>query len=204
MNVKKWAMPRKLHIFAAMRHRVSLPIGWLLLLPFLVSAQPADDWGAFAQRVPVEAHQGKHFRLQAAVKVELLDSTAEAEIWARVDRKNKRTGFFYNMMDKPIRNSQWQVYAIEGTIDQDAEFLAFGGLYSRRGRFYFDDFQLFVEDSDGILTRIPIPSGDFEGDSVAHHWGYLKQHDAFTLSGTGESPYLGKRSAVVDGSDFKN
>src|SRR5690606_27253102 len=143
--------------------------------------------------------QGKHFRLQAAVKVELLDSTAEAEIWARVDRENKRAGFFYNMMDKPIRNSEWQVYAIEGTIDQDAEFLALGGLYSRRRRFYFDDFNLFVGIGDGTLSQITIPTGDYEGDSVAHHWGYLKQRDAFTLYGTGESPYLGKRSEVVDG-----
>lgn len=186
-----------------MKHCVSLVIGWLLLLPCFLLAQPADDWGAFVQRIPVEAHQGKQFQLQAAVKVALIDSTAEAEIWARVDKKNKRMGFFYNMMDKPIRKSEWQVYVIEGTIDQDAEFLAFGGLYSRQGRFYFDDFQLFVEDDKGTLERIPVPSGDFEGDSVARHWGYMRKHDDFILSGTTESPYEGKRSAIVDGSGFE-
>lgn len=203
MNVKKNEQPYRLIIFASMNHCARLVIGWLLLLPSFLLAQPADDWGAFAQRIRVEAHQGKHFRLQAAVKVELIDSTAEAEIWARVDKKDKRVGFFYNMMDKPIRNSEWQVYAIEGKIDRDAEFLAFGGLYSRQGKFYFDDFQLFVEDEKGQLVKIPVPSGGFEGDSVAHHWGYLQQREGFTLSGTSESPYLGKRSARVDGSDFK-
>jgi len=186
-----------------MKRCVPLVIGWLLLLPSFLWAQSADDWGAFIQRIPIAAHQGKHFRLQAAVKVDLLDSTAEAEVWARVDRKDNRTGFFYNMMDKPIRNNAWQVYAIEGKIDKDAEFLAFGGLYSRSGRFYFDDFQLFVEDDQGQLARIPIPSGDFEDDSVAQHWGYLQPREGFVLTGTRESPYLGKRSALVDGSGFK-
>ncbi|GGG97405.1 hypothetical protein GCM10007415_35970 [Parapedobacter pyrenivorans] len=179
-----------------------IAIGWLLFLPLFLLAQPADDWGAFIQRIPIEAHQGKNFRLQAAVKVEVVDSTAEAEIWARVDKKDNRAGFFYNMMDKPIRSDRWQVYVIEGTIDRGAEHLAFGGLYSRQGRFYFDDFQLFVENDGGQLERIPIPSGDFEGDSVASHWGYLKQREGFALTATSQAPYHGKRSALVDGSGF--
>ena len=182
---------------------IPLAIGWLLFLPLFLLAQPADDWGAFTQRVSVDAHQGKHFRLQAAVKVELIDSTAEAEIWARVDKKDNRVGFFYNMMDKPIRSDQWQVYVIEGMIDPDAEYIAFGGLYSRQGRFYFDDFQLFVESDGGQLERIPIPSGDFEGDSVASHWGYLKQREGFALTAISQAPYHGKRSALIDGSDFE-
>ena len=178
-------------------------MGWILLLPSFSSAQPTNDWGAFAQRIRMDEHRGKHFRLQAAVKVELIDSTAEAELWVRVDRTNKRPGFFYNMMDKPIRKSDWQVYAIEGELDEDAEFLAFGGLYSRAGKFYFDDFQLFVEDDQGQLERVPIPSGGFEGDRVADDWGYLQKHPDFVLKGTTESPYLGKRSALVDGSGYK-
>lgn len=185
-----------------MIYHIRVPLIWLCLVPVLSFAQPADDWGAFIQRVPVEAHQGKNFRLQAAVKVELIDSTAEAEIWARVDKKNQRVGFFDNMMDKPIRSSHWQVYAIEGKIDHDAEYLAFGGLYSRQGRFYFDDFQLFVESDAGELEKVLIPSGGFEGDSVSQHWGFLRQHEGFTLNATSEDPYHGKRSALVDGSGF--
>lgn len=200
--LKKKSHRRKLTIFADMTRYMLIAIGWLLFLPLFLSAQPADDWGAFVQRIPIEAHQGKNFRLQAAVKVEVVDSTAEAEIWARVDKKDNRAGFFYNMMDKPIRSDQWQVYVIEGTIDRGAEHLAFGGLYSRQGRFYFDDFQLFVENDGGQLERIPIPSGDFEGDSVASHWGYLKQREGFALTATSQAPYHGKRSALVDGSGF--
>lgn len=202
MYVKKSGDSYKLLIFACMINYRPFVIGLLLFLPTFLLAQPADDWGAFAQRIRVDKHRGKHFRLQAAVRVDLIDSTAEAEVWVRVDRVNERPGFFYNMMDKPIRRSDWQVYAIEGEIDEDAAFLAFGGLYSRAGKFYFDDFQLFVEDDQGQLERVPVPSGDFEGDSVAHHWGYLRKHKDFILTGTTDSPYLGKRSAVVDGSGY--
>lgn len=201
--LKKKLHRRKLTIFADMTRYLSIALGWLFLFPLFLLAQPADDWGAFVQRIPVETHQGKNFRLQAAVKVEVVDSTAEAEIWARVDKKDNRVGFFYNMMDKPIRSDQWQVYVIEGKIDSGAEYLALGGLYSRQGRFYFDDFQLFVESDGGQLERIPIPSGDFEGDSVASHWGYLKQREGFALTATSQAPYHGRRSALVDGSDFE-
>ena len=65
----------------------------LLFSPTLVHAQMAQDWGAFQKSISVKAYQGKKFRLQAAVKVKHIDSTADAEIWARVDRENKKMGF---------------------------------------------------------------------------------------------------------------
>ncbi|MGK6351303.1 alpha/beta fold hydrolase [Parapedobacter sp. DT-150] len=172
-------------------------------LPAWADAQETDDWGAFAQRVDVTAYQGRSFRLQAAVKVELIDTTAEAELWARVDKKDKRVGFFYNMMDKPIRKADWQVYTIEGQIDQDAESLMFGGLYSRQGRFYFDDFQLSIASESGEFEAVAVPMGDFEGDSLAKHWGYLQQRDGFRLTTTPMAPYRGQQAALVDGSAFQ-
>lgn len=171
--------------------------------PAALIAQQHDDWGAFMQRIPVAAYEGKKFRLQAAVRVSPIDSTAEAEIWARVDKKDNRVGFFYNMMDKPIRDTVWQVYTIAGVIDKGAAYLAFGGLYSRKGRFYFDDFRLFVALKDGVFEEIPIPSGDFEGDSVASHWGYLQQRDGFVMTATTDTPYSGQRAALVDGAAFQ-
>ena len=78
-------------------------------IPVFLFAQMPADWGAFSQRLDAKAFAGKKFKLQAAVKVQLIDPTSEAEIWVRVDRPNKKTGFFYNMMDKPIRVKDWKV-----------------------------------------------------------------------------------------------
>ena len=85
-----------------------------VLISFHLLGQQAIDWSAFTQRVDVKIYKGKRFRLQAAVKVHLMDSSAQAAIWARVDRPDRKRGFFYNMADRPIRSKDWQLYAIEG------------------------------------------------------------------------------------------
>src|SRR5215212_5775759 len=113
----------------------------ILILILLVSfqtallSQPSTDWGAFSQNIDATPYRGKKFVLQAAVKVESIDNAADGEVWVRVDRMNNKLGFFYNMMDKPIRSAEWKIYTIRGTIDNDAQRLVFGGLYHKKGRF---------------------------------------------------------------------
>jgi len=164
--------------------------------------QQITDWSAFNQRIEVKAYEGKRFRLQAAVKVDLIDSSAEAEIWARVDRADHKRGFFYDMTDKPIRSKEWQVYTIEGRIDKGAEYLTFGGLYFRHGVFFFDDFKLSVETSRNKFEELKIPNGNFENDSLTS-WDYNRQPNYFTTSVTAQTSYEGKTSLKVDGRNFK-
>lgn len=52
---------------------------FIYFTPSLLFAQP-NDWGAFSQRIDAKSFAGKKFKLQAAVKVQLIDTTAEAEI----------------------------------------------------------------------------------------------------------------------------
>ena len=137
-----------------------------LLFSIVSFGQASNDWGAFAQSMNAKPYLGKKFILEAAVKVKLIDKTADAEIWVRVDKPNKKTGFFYNMMDKPIRAKNWEVVKIEGKIDKDAEYLVFGGLYHGKGIFYFDNFKLSVETSKGNFEEIKIPNGNFEDDTL--------------------------------------
>lgn len=166
------------------------------------SGQQQADWSAFTQRVDVRSHEGKRFRLQAAVKVHLIDSSAQAAIWARVDKPDNKRGFFYNMADKPIRSKEWQVYTIEGRIDKDAEYLTFGGLYFRKGVFFFDDFKLWVETSNNSFEELTIPNGNFENDSLTN-WYYNKQSNYFATALTAETFHEGKTSLKIDGRNFK-
>src|SRR5947208_2974829 len=94
-----------------------------LLFPKVNFSQVPSNWGAFNQHIDVTNYTGKKFRLEAAVKVKIIDSSAEGEIWARVDKADKKMGFFYNMMDKPIRLNEWKVYSITGRIDKNALWL---------------------------------------------------------------------------------
>ncbi|HYC30516.1 MAG TPA: alpha/beta hydrolase, partial [Chitinophagaceae bacterium] len=171
----------------------------ILQQTILAQQQMPTDWGAFSQRIDVKPYQGKKFRLSAALKVSLIDSTGQGEIWVRVDRPNKKMGFFYNMMDKPIRTSNWKIYTIDGVIAKDAEWLAFGGLYHRKGLFYFDNFKLTIDNKE-----VPVPQGDFEGDSAAirAHWAYLQQRTGFNMKAVKDTAYSGGQSFLVDGSKF--
>lgn len=174
----------------------------LLIFPVFLYAQPRNDWEAFAKVVKATDYAGKKFKVEAAVKVQVIDSTAEAELWVRVDKTNKKMGFFYNMMDKPIRSNSWAVYTINGKIDKDAANLVLGGLFARQGIFYFDQFRLWVETTKGHFEEIPLPNGDFEEDTL-QNWNYFKKNSSFKIAQTNDTAFHGNKSIKVDGSAFK-
>lgn len=175
-----------------------------LQVPAFSQPSSAGNWGAFNQNIDIKPYRGKKFQLQAAVKVNPIDSAAAGSIWVRVDRPNKKIGFFYNMMDKPIRLNEWKTYTISGKIDKDAERLAFGGLYHDKGQFYFDDFKVLIETEENKLEEIPIGEGGFEGDTAAirKSWGFLQQRNGFVVGPVDDAAYAGRRSFLVDGSNF--
>jgi len=176
----------------------------LLVLSLSTHAQEARDWGAFMRIFNVKEYVGKKFKLEAAVKVELMDSTADAEIWARVDKQDKKMGFFYNMMDKPIRSREWKIYTINGKIDKNAENLVFGGLYHRKAVFYFDDFKLYIEKEKGQFDEVTLPNSDFESDSVETRksWSYLVSRKTIQSNVSANEHYSGKQCFRVDASQF--
>lgn len=181
---------------------ICLPVFFLLF--YAANAQADKDWGAFSQRVNAVNYQGKKFRIEAAVKVAAIDSTADAEVWVRVDRPENKMGFFYNMMDKPIRSKEWKVYTVTGKIDKDAAWLNFGGLYHRKGIFYFDAFKLFIENKKDDWQQITLPDGSFENDSaiIKKTWGYLQTRTGYRVTVADSEAFEGKRSFKIDGTYF--
>lgn len=181
------------------RHLISI---LLLISATTVMAQNIPLWGTIVNALPAQQYAGKKFRIEAAVKVTLIDKDANAEIWVRVDRANKKMGFFNNMMDKPIQTAEWKVYTQSGKIDKDAEWLVFGGMYHKKGIFYFDDFKLFIENKEGTMEEVPLKNGGFEEDSIFSNrsWGYNKLNNLYDFSVSSDEFYTGKRSCRVDGS----
>ena len=120
------------------------------------------DWTSFNQSIDIQTTTPKKFKVIAHVKVDTQDSHAWAGVWSRVDSKDDKVGFFDNMNDRPIKLNQWQSYSVEGTIDSNSKSLSFGGLCSYNGKFYFDKFELFIENDKGVLTAVQIPNASFE------------------------------------------
>lgn len=176
----------------------------LIFFCCVANAQMANDWGAFYQRIKADSLQGKKFRIEAAVKVTVIDSTADAEVWVRVDRPGNKMGFFYNMMDKPIRSNEWKVYSVSGRIDKDAAWLNFGGLYHRKGIFYFDAFKLFIETKKNEWKQMDLADGSFESDSVIikKTWWYMQPRLGYKINVTDSEASEGKNSFKIDGTNF--
>jgi len=186
-----------------MKHILFYFFSLLLSVQFVKSQMP-KDWGAFNQHIDATPYIGKNFRLEAAVKVQTIDSTAEGEIWLRVDKQDKKMGFFYNMMDKPIRLNKWKIYTISGKVDKNAASIFFGGLYQRKGIFYFDDFKFFVETEKNKWEQVALPDGGFESDTAVINktWKYFQKRSGLELGVTETDAYTGKRSFKIDGSLF--
>jgi len=172
-----------------------------LLCSIIGSAQMTNNWDAFGQKIDVASYQGKKFRLEAAVKVAVGDSSARGEIWARIDKKENKMGFFYNMMDKPIRLNQWKVYTIEGKIDKGAHWLNVGGLYFGNGTFRFDDFRVSIETSKNKWEMIPVIDAGFEqdADSANATWIFFHKRKGFARDISNADSYEGNKHLQITG-----
>ena len=137
-----------------------------LLLSIMVTAQSSvtvsREWTSFSQFLDIQSKTKKKFKVTASVKVETEDDQAWAGVWARVDNSEGGMGFFDNMGDRPITSNEWQSYTVEGTIDKSSKRLNFGGLCLMNGKFYFDDYKLFIENDKGVLEEVPVDNASFE------------------------------------------
>jgi hypothetical protein len=122
----------------------------------------SSDWTSFNQTIDIQTTVPKKFKVIASVKVETEEPMAWAGVWARVDTKNEEDGFFDNMGDRPIKTKVWQSYTVEGTIDANSKSLSFGGLCLYNGKFYFDKFELLIQNDKGVFVPIIILNSSFE------------------------------------------
>lgn len=120
------------------------------------------DWNAFNQTLDIQTATTKKFKVIASVKVETDEPSAWAGVWARTDTKNDEDGFFDNMSDRPVKEKEWKSYTVEGTIDSNTKSLSFGGLCLNNGKFYFDKFELFIENAKGVLEPVKLFNSSFE------------------------------------------
>ncbi|WP_394751019.1 hypothetical protein [Spongiimicrobium salis] len=121
------------------------------------------NWTSFAQSLEVTADSLKKFRVVAHAKVETSDEEAWAGVWARVDNKPEQgRGFFDNMGNRPIKSDTWNSYTVEGFIDSKSEKLVFGGICSNNGKFFFDNFELYIQDDTGEYQPVTIENPSFE------------------------------------------
>ena len=122
----------------------------------------ADSFVTLMQNLPGAALRGKAIRLRARARATAADPAGGGALWLRVDRPNKAMGFFDNMGDRPIREPEWRPYAIEGTVADDAENVAFGVMAMGAVTADFDAVELAVKGTTGEWTAVSIQDSGFE------------------------------------------
>jgi len=136
---------------------------------------------------------GKEIKLKAAVKVE----KGKGQLWLRVDRKGKEKGFFYNMHDRPIKDSTWKDYEFTGTVHKDAKRITFGCLLFGKGQLWVDHFQLFVKENqqwNPVNLKNPGFEDGEEGETPPNWSAFQK---GYSIKITAATAAEGKKSAII-------
>ena len=170
---------------------------------FNATAQKTETYDAFYQKTDVTAYAGMKFRFHGAVKADVTQSASGAALWARVDKKGGKVGFFDNMENRKIRSNKWKVYQIEGKIDDSAKNISVGGIFNQNGIFSFDDLVLEIQNKTGSWDKINIVNNGFETDSIAPWKFFYKASQFFVKSIAGDDAYEGKKYFKVIGSGMK-
>lgn len=192
-----------------------IPLLALFLSFVLTQAQTqkaiSGDWTSFNQTIDIQTSVKKKFKVIASVRVETTEPKSWAGVWARVDTKNDENGFFDNMSDRAVKSKEWQSYTVEGTIDENSKSLSFGGLCLNNGKFYFDKFELLIENAKGVFEplvvlnssfEMPVKNGDIPKWSFGISKGKIVKIKEYKIS-SDKSSVDGKASLLLEGSGIK-
>lgn len=120
-------------------------------------------------------------------------------MWLRVDRPNRKAGFFDNMDDRPITSTDWQQYEIIGEVAPDAMRIVLGAFIKGKGTMYWDDVHLYYKENDE-WKEIPLKNSDFEADDIGRKnedsdWMGSSQGYGYGLST--DQPKMGQQCARI-------
>jgi len=104
------------------------------------------------QSLDAAAYRRKLIRYRAAVRV---TEGGRAGLWLRVDRTDRRVGFFENMSARPILALRdWRYFEINGFVDADATRISLG-LLAYSGRALLDDASLEITGDMPVMAEEP-------------------------------------------------
>lgn len=90
-------------------------------------------FGNLMQTLDAAPYRGKRIRLRSQLRLDAGGTGAQGMLWFRVDRPDKRMGFFDNMSERPVTAAAWTPAEIVGDVAPDAERLALGALLEHGG-----------------------------------------------------------------------
>jgi hypothetical protein len=154
---------------------------------------PGATPAILSQFLPADSLRGRTVRLRAQVRAHQQGQEGWAGLWLRVDRAGGGRGFFDNMQDRPVRDTTWREYVIEGPIAPDATQIAFGALGVGAVTFDVDAVELATRSGTGPWTVIDLADASFEAPASGGGRGW---------SQGGPSTFARLAADAVDGARF--
>ena len=150
------------------------------------------------QTVDVSAYQNANFRIEGQLFIEEKAKDAGGSALAITFDKGKmiKNVFDRHTMDS-FKPNVWNRISVSGKIDKRANELGVGALFSGKGKFYFDDFKLFITRL-GSEVEIPLPNNSFEHDSSSP-WD-INFKDQSKVKLTASKFNTGHQSLLIDNS----
>ena len=135
-------------------------------------SQPTAAFGTLVQVMAADTLRGRPIRMRGQVRVADPGAQGWAGLWLRVDRSGGAPGFFDNMQNRPVRDTTWREYVIEGSIAPDATQIVFGVISVGAMSVDADAIEIAIRDPSGNWTALAIPDASFdaEANSVSRGW----------------------------------
>lgn len=166
------------------------------LSTFTLLAQ--DNPASLLQTIDVAPYQNAGFRIEGRLFIEDKAKDAGAVAFAFTSSEGRfLKSFFDKHSTDAFKPNVWNQISISGKI-QMADKISLGAMFSGRGKYYFDDFKLFIIKS-GSEIEIPLVNNDFESESL-HPWQVSNVKDDSKIKLTASKFNSGRQSLLIDNS----
>ena len=125
---------------------------------------------ALTQKISASQFRGKTIRLQGRVRVRSHSWDGVATLRLVVGRGNQGTGFADRMDNRPIRDSTWRDYIVEGPVAQDATEVTVGVSASGAVIADFDALTLYTRAPSEDWMPVPLEDAGFEAPGAEGPW----------------------------------
>lgn len=125
---------------------------------------PTSSFGNLMLVKDAAALRGKPIKYTGMAKLKK-GSGGDGLFWVRVDKEDKKVGFFENMGDNPIKSNQWKKYEIVGKVDDLAVNISMGSILSGTGTMLVDDIHFYYQENNQWI-EIPIKNNNFEFETI--------------------------------------
>jgi C-terminal processing protease CtpA/Prc len=137
-------------------------------------------FGTLVQAVAAGPFRGRRVRLRAEVRAEV-QTGGYAQLGLRVDRAGGKPGFLDNMADRPIRDTPWRTYEIEGDVAADAERIVVLLVMTGGGKVWLDDVSIAPVGggaADNPLSSLLVNGGFEAGETGRQPPGWLFPYES--------------------------